>query len=98
MPICRHCRLELGETSDVAHALILDMHPHVELFRKRQQVFEGFAQVVHAIAVIGEITEDTKVARAEDVRRRERLDIALVRRSIAELETELVAFGPRRLA
>ncbi len=98
MPIRCHHRLEFGKTCNVAHAFILDMHLHVELFRKRQQIFNGLSQVIHAVAVVGQITEDAQVAGAEDLRRRESLRVDVARRPIAELEAELIALCSRRLA
>jgi hypothetical protein len=98
MPIRRHQRLEFSEVCDIAHALIVDMHLHVELFRKRQQIFNGLSQVIQAVVAVGQITKDAQVASAEDLRRRESLGVDIARRSIAELEAELIALCSRCLA
>lgn len=44
------------------------------------------------------ITKDAEVARAEDFRSRESLGVNIPRRSIAELEAELITLGSRCLA
>jgi len=98
MPIRRHKRLEFGEACDVAHALILDMHLHVEPFRKRQQIVNGRSQIIQAVVVVGQITKDAEVAGAKDLRSHEGLGVDIVRRSIAEPEAELIALGSRGLA
>ena len=98
MPVRRHQRLELGEAGDVAHALVLDVQLHVEFFRQRQQIVDGPTQIIHAVAVVGQIAEDAQIARAEDVRGLEGLRVDHARRPVAELEAELVALGLRRLA
>ena len=98
MPVGRHQRLELAEAGDVAHALVLDVQLHVEFLRQREQLVDGPTQIVHAIAVVGQIAEDAQVARAQHLGGLEGLGVDHAWRPVAELEAELVALGLRRLA
>ena len=76
MPIRCHHRLEFGKTCNVAHAFILDMHLHVEPFRKRQQIFNGLSQVIQAVVIVSQITKNAQAAGAENLRRRESLGVS----------------------
>ena len=98
MPVGRHQRPEIGEAGDVAHALVLDMQLHVEPLRQHQQIVDRPTQIIHAVAVVGQIAEDAQVARPEQLGSLEGLRVDLAWRPVAELEAELVALVLRRLA
>src|SRR5262245_60270677 len=89
----QHQLFEFGEVGDIADTFVLDMHLHVKFFCQGNEMPEGLQQIFHTVTVVGQITENSQVARAENLCRLEGLRENGVCSPVAQFKSELIALA-----